>query len=256
MVSPSESLKAGVDYPKNWGQFMDWFHSDEACRQYLERLRWPEGFVCPKCEQQGEPMRSTRGRLQCRRCRRQASVTAGTIFDKTRTQLRTWFAAIWYVTNQKQGVNALGLQRVLGLGSYEAAWTMLHRLRRAMVRPGRDQLHGEVEVDETFVAIGDRKSPISPVGRKSNTSMVLVAVAVEIVQPRGFGRIRLRRIERGDQRTLESFIQDAVEPGSLIHSDGSRAYRSVKDIGYGHRQTVHLGSDTPAHESMPGVQSC
>jgi hypothetical protein len=253
MTAQSESLKAGVDYPKNWGQFMDWFYSDEACRQYLEHLRWPEGFVCPKCEHQDEPIRSTRGRLMCRRCKHQASVTAGTIFDKTRTELRIWFAAIWYVTNQKQGVNALGLQRVLGLGSYETAWTMLHRLRRAMVRPGRNQLHGEVEVDETFVAIGDRKSPIAPAGRKSNTAMVLVAVAVEILQPKGFGRIRLRRIERGDQQTLESFILDAVAPGSLIHSDGSAAYLNMQEIGYAHRQTVHLGSSTPAHESMPGV---
>ncbi len=150
-------------------------------------------------------------------------MTAGAIFDKTRTELRIWFAAIWYVTNQKQGVNALGLQRVLGLGSYETAWTRLHRLRRAMVRPGRDQLHGEVEVDEAFVAIGDRKAPMSRVGRKSNTAMVLVAVAVEILQRKGFGRIRLRRIERGDQQTLESFILEAVAPGSLIHSDGSAA---------------------------------
>jgi hypothetical protein len=188
----------------------------------------------------------------CRRCKFQSSVTAGTIFDKTRTELRIWFAGIWYVTNQKQGVNALGLQRVLGLGSYETAWTMLHRLRRAMVRLGREQLHGEVEVDETYLALGDRKSPISPKGRKSNTAQILVAVAVEI-QPKGFGRIRLRSIERGDKDTLERFVSEAIAPGSLVHTDGSAAYLSLQDLGFGHRQTVHLGSATPAHESMPGV---
>jgi hypothetical protein len=252
MKETSDLPRAGADYPKNWVQLVDWFDSEEACREYLEGLRWPDGFVCPKCDHQEDPTRLTRWRLMCRRCKFQSSVTAGTIFDKTRTELRIWFAGIWYVTNQKQGVNALGLQRVLGLGSYETAWTMLHRLRRAMVRLGREQLHGEVEVDETYLALGDRKSPISPKGRKSNTAQILVAVAVEI-QPKGFGRIRLRSIERGDKDTLERFVSEAIAPGSLVHTDGSAAYLSLQDLGFGHRQTVHLGSATPAHESMPGV---
>lgn len=244
---------AGADYPKNWAQFIDRFHSEDTCRKYLEDLRWPGGFVCAKCAHQGDPTRLTRGRLMCRRCKFQSSVTAGTIFDKTRTELRIWFAGIWYVTNQKQGVNALGLQRVLGLGSYETAWTMLHRLRRAMVRPGREQLHGEIEVDETYLALGDRKSPISPKGRKSNTAQILVAVAVEILQPKGFGRIRLKRINRGDQATLENFVSETIAPRSLVHTDGSAVYLRLKELGFEHRHTVHLGSATPAHESMPGV---
>jgi hypothetical protein len=106
-------------------------------------------------------------------------VTAGTIFDKTRTPLRVWLAGAWYLTNRKQGVSALGLQRVLGLGSYQTAWTMLHRFRRAMVRPDRDRLKGQVEVDETYLAITNREEPISPVGRKNKTTKVLVALAVE-----------------------------------------------------------------------------
>ena len=99
-------------------------------------------------------------RLMCRSCAHQGSVTAGTIFDKTRTPLRVWLAAAWYVTNQKLGVSALGLKRVLGLGSYETAWTMLHRFRRAMVRPERELLKGEVEVDEreTYLVISDREN--------------------------------------------------------------------------------------------------
>lgn len=188
----------------------------------------------------------------CRHCKFQASVTAGTILDKTRTELRIWFAAMWYVTNQKQGVSALGLQRVLGLGSYETAWTMLHRLRRAMVRPGRDLLHGEVEVDETYLALGERSGPVSAKARPRHTTKALVAVAVE-KQAKGFGRIRLCRIERGNRKILESFIQDSIEPGSLVHSDGSWAYQKLEDIGYGHKRTVHLGSEVPAHESMPAV---
>ena len=107
---------AGKDYPRNWNEFLDWFASEEACLGYLERLRWPGGFVCPACGVADEPYRSSRSRLMCRSCSHQGSVTAGTIFDKTRTPLRVWLAAAWYVTNQKLGVSALGLKRVLGSG--------------------------------------------------------------------------------------------------------------------------------------------
>lgn len=189
----------------------------------------------------------------CRSCRHQTTITAGTIFEKTRTELRVWFAAIWYITNQKHGVSALGLQRVLGLGSYETAWTMLHRLRRAMVRPEREMLSGEVEIDETYIALTDRQFPSSPVGQKSNTTKVLVVIAVEILHPKGFGRIRIRRLEKGDREHLTPFIKESVSPGSVIHSDGSPSYRKLDKFGYRHRRTVHLQSGIPAHESMPGV---
>lgn len=116
---------------------MDWFHSEQACSDYLERLRWPKEFICPKCGVIGAAVKTSRNRLVCQSCKHQTSVTAGTIFDKTRTPLKVWLAGAWYVTNQKHGVSALGLQSVLGLGSYQTAWTMLHRFRRAMVRPGR-----------------------------------------------------------------------------------------------------------------------
>lgn len=125
----------------------------------------------------------------------QSTVTAGTIFDKTRTPLRVWLAAAWYLTNQKQGVSALGLQRVLGLGSYQTAWTMLHRFRRAMVRPDRDRLKGQVEVDETYLAITDREEPISPAGRKSKTSKVLVVLTV-VLQPIDLRQSELECINR------------------------------------------------------------
>jgi hypothetical protein len=128
----------GKDYPTTMVQYLDWFSSEGACRDYVEKLKWPDGFVCHQCGVFADPLRSTRNRLVCSLCKSQTTVTTDTIFDKTRTDLRVWFSAIWYVTNQKQGVSALGLQRVLGLGSYETAWTMLHRLRRAMIRPGRE----------------------------------------------------------------------------------------------------------------------
>ncbi len=127
------------------------------------------------------PYRASRIRLMCKDCRHQSTVTAGTIFDKTRTPLRVWLAAAWYLTNQKQGVSASGLQRVLGLGSYQTAWTMLHRFRRAMVRTGRERLKGLVEIDEAYIAITDRENPISAVGRKSHTHKVMIGLAVEIL---------------------------------------------------------------------------
>ena len=170
MATPEQTPIGGKDYPTTWVQFLDWFHSEQACRDYLEKLRWPDGLICPKCEASDQVARNSRGRLICPSCRHQTTATAGTIFDKTRTELRVWFTAIWTITSQKHGISALGLQRVLGLGSYETAWTMLHRLRRAMVRPDRDLLHGEVEVDETYLALTDRITPIVAAGRKSNTT--------------------------------------------------------------------------------------
>ena len=245
--------QSSQDYPRTWSEFLDWFSSDEACSAYLERLRWPSGFVCPSCGSMTAPYRASRIRLMCKDCRHQSTVTAGTIFDKTRTPLRVWLAAAWYVTNQKQGVSALGLQRVLGLGSYQTAWTMLHRFRRAMVRPDRDRLKDLVEVDETYLAITDRDQPISAVGRKNNTSKVLIALAVEILQPKGFGRIRLRRIANDSAECVLPFVEVSIEPGSIVRTDGSAAYRSLRELGYDHERTVMLGSDTPAHVSMAGV---
>jgi transposase-like protein len=189
----------------------------------------------------------------CRSCGHQSSVTAGTIFDKTRTALRVWLAAAWYLTNQKQGVSALGLQRVLGLGSYATAWTMLHRFRRAMVRPDRQRLKGVVEVDETYLAITERGAPTSAARRKSGTSKVLVAVAVEMLQPKGFGRIRLCRIDNDSDECVVPFVQASVEPGAQVRTDGSAAYRSLGKLGYDHQRTVMLGSEIPAHVSMAGV---
>lgn len=142
--------RARVDCSKTFGQFQDWFCTDAACFEYLARLRWPEGFVCPKCVVRDNG-RTGAGLWMCKACSRRTSVTARTFFNRTRTPLRTWFAAVWFMTTQKTGVPALGLQRVLGLKSYETAWAWMHKLRRAMVRPDREMLSGLVEVDESFI---------------------------------------------------------------------------------------------------------
>ncbi len=232
---------------------MDWFHSEQACLDFLQKLRWSNGFVCPKCGVISSPTKTSRHLLVCQSCKHQSSVTAGTIFDKTRTPLKVWLAAAWYITNQKHGVSALGLQRVLGLGSYQTAWVMLHRFRRAMIRPGRELLHGLVEVDETYIAIGDKAQPIVAKGRKSQTTKTLVVIAVEMLEPKGFGRIRLRRILDDSERQVIPFVKEVIQPGATVHTDGSAAYRSLKDEGFTHRTSVMLGSETPAHISMPGV---
>lgn len=244
---------AGKDYPRTWGEFLDWFATEEACLAFLERLRWPDGFVCPRCSHPGDAYRVSRARLMCPACQHQSSVTAGTIFDKTRTPLRTWLAAAWYLTSQKQGVNALGLQRVLGLGSYQTAWTLLHRFRRAMVRPGRERLRGLVEIDETYLAITDRQNPIDPKRRKNRTDKVLVVIAVEILEPKGFGRIRLSRIAKDSAAHVIPFVRDVVDAGASVRTDGSAAYRSLSELGYVHQPIVMLGADVPAHQSMAGV---
>lgn len=161
------------DYPRTLLEFEERFGTEQGCWDYLFRLRWPNGFVCPRCGARRE-WRGTRGRVICGNCRYQASVTAGTIFADTRKPLRLWFHAMWHVTSQKTGGSAIGLQRVLGLGSYPTAWTWLHKLRRAMVHPGRDRLCGEIEVDETFV--GGTEEAVH--GRETEKK-ALVVIAVE-----------------------------------------------------------------------------
>jgi transposase-like protein len=175
-------------------------------------------------------------------------VTAGTIFQDTHQPLWVWFRLAWQVTSSKTGASALNLQRVLGLGSYVTAWTMLHKLRRAMVRPGRDRLQGRVEVDETYVG-GEE------VGREGRTAATkaLVAVAAE-EDGAGIGRIRLARIAQATKVILHAFIEEAVEPGSRIHTDGWTSYSGLEEKGYAHDATPLNGqAKTTATETLPRV---
>ena len=159
-----------------------------------------------------------------------------------------WFLTMWYVTNQKLGGSALGMQRILGLGSYQTAWTWLHKMRRAMVRPGRDQLAGRVEVDETYVG-GDEEDVR---GRQTETKAI-VAVAIEVLEPRGFGRVRLRRVVDVSAGSLTPFVREVVAPGSLVHTDGWNGYNQLAQHGYRHERSILATSDAPAHVVMPAV---
>jgi transposase-like protein len=176
------------------------------------------------------------------------SVTAGTIFDRSRISLREWFAAAWYLTNQKHGISALGLQRLLGLGSYQTAWTMLQKLRTAMVRPGRDRLHGSVEVDETYVGGIERGVR----GRGIDTKFIVV-IAIEVLPSKGFGRVRLQRLNDVSGASLIPFVTAAVDAGTEVRTDGWRGYYGLSEQGFKHHATKVSNSGDPAHVSMPGV---
>ncbi len=239
----------GIDYPRNFNEFEAFFMDESACREYVEKVRWSNGYVCPRCSSDNKPWKTKRGYFYCQNCDRSTSVTAGTLFERSKFPLKTWFLAIWFVTSQKNGANALGLQRVLGLGSYRTAWTWLQKLRRAMVRPGRDRLHGNVEVDESLVG------GISSGGKRGRgaENKELVAIAVEIHEPKGFGRIRMKRIEDASAASLSEFVTEAVEPGATIFTDAWKGYNNLEKQGYKHIKSNISDSGDPAHVVMPGV---
>ena len=248
-MSNAERPKGGIDYPRNFNEFETFFTDESICREYIAKVRWPKGFVCPQCGSDSTPWKTSRGYFHCQKCRREMSVTAGTLFERTKFPLKTWFLAIWFVTSQKNGANALGLQRVLGLGSYQTAWTWLQKLRRAMVRPERDRLHGNVEVDESLVggiATGGKR------GRGAENKE-LVVIAVEIHEPKGFGRIRMKRIDNASSDSLSSFVSEVVEPGATILTDSWKGYNNIEKLGYQHIKTNLSDSGDPAHVVMPGV---
>jgi transposase-like protein len=227
------------DYPTNQLEFEKRFGDEGACREYLAKLRWPDGFRCPSCGHEGA-WASKRGLHQCRRCGRQTSVTAGTVFQDTRLPLRLWFRAMWAMTGYKHGVSALGLQRVLGMKRYETVWTWLHKLRAAMVRPGRERLSGTVEVDETYV--GGTKAGKRGRGAEGKA---LVAIAVEDKDGE-IGRVRLRRIPDASAKSLAPFVAENVEAGSLVRTDGWSAYGFLPQKGFEHevvRQSAEVGDD-------------
>ncbi len=153
MTQNSNLLKSGIDYPKNWDQFIDWFHDDQACLDYISKIRWPNGFICPRCHVNKTPYKLKNGTLKCAAFRKETSVTSGTIFNKTRTSLKDWFGAVWYIRNQKNGVSALGVYRLLGLGSYQTSWALLHKLRSAMLNPEREKLSGALKLTKLSLVV-------------------------------------------------------------------------------------------------------
>ena len=235
------------DYPRNLLEFESRFATDEACREYLVQMRWPEGFVCSRCGSRTAWL-TRRQRLVCGACRYQASVTAGTIFQDTRKPLRLWFRAMWYVTSQKNGTSAMGLQRVLGLGSYLTAWTWLHKLRRAMVRPGRDRLSGRIEVDETY--IGGEEENVR--GRETDGKVLVLIAAQE--DGRGIGRVRMARVPDASALSLHGFIKNVIDPGSVVRTDGWKGYTGLEKLCCRHEVVILRGKGKDAAlKMMPRV---
>lgn len=213
------------DYPKTLIEFESRFSTEEACSSYLLKLRWPDGFRCPRCDgRKGWPVRINL--IQCGTCGYQASITSGTIFQGSRMPLTLWFRAIWWITSQKNGASALGLKRILGLGSYETAWSWLHKLRRAMVRPGRDRLSGTIEVDETY--LGSLEEGLR--GRQiENKTLIIIAAQQDGTR---IGRVRMKQIPDASSASLHAFITASIKPGSTIVTDAWTGYSGLAALGY------------------------
>jgi transposase-like protein len=241
----------GVHYPRSTGEFQSWFATDADCLDYLDWLRWPQGFVCPECGRAGG-WAVADGRYKCAACGKRTSVTAGTLFDRRRTPLTVWFTACWLFATAKDGISALSLQRALEIGSYPTAWAMLHRLRSVLVRPGRDRLAGRVEVDETY--LGGEEPGLR--GGRARGKKVLTGIAVEVKEPKGIGRCRMAILADGSAASLHPFVTGHVEQGATVITDAWMGYHGLAGLGYVHQRrsqrAARARGDDPA-ELLPAV---
>ena len=234
------------DYPRDLLEFEVRFASEEACRDYLSALRWPEGFRCPGCgHERAWPVRKVW--FECARCGRQTSVTSGTIFQDTRKPLRLWFRAVCTSLRKRTGSARWVCSAFSGWAAIKLRGPWMHKLRRAMVRPGRERLAGVVEVDETYW--GAEEEGVS--GRQTERK-ALIAVAAE-ERGRGLGRIRMQRVRNASAASLMPFVEASVEPGSLVHTDGWLGYEPLEKKGYQHRIVFLSGRRKQASELLPRV---
>lgn len=234
-------------YPRTFEEFLEWFVTEEDCTEYLEWIRWPDGFVCPGCGA-GKAWRTQRGLWHCHGCQRQASATAGTVFADSRKPLRLWFHVMWLMMAQKTGLSAKNLCDTYGFGSYQTAWGWLRKLRSVMIRTGRERLAGRVEVDEAFV--GGQKEGTRGRGAEGKTA---VLVAVEGEAQKKLGRVRFRCVQAIDRQSVERFIGDYVEPGTRVVTDGLSVYDKLKAAGYDHRPHVQSTGGGTAREELDHV---
>lgn len=226
-------------------EFQRRFADEAACLEYLAASRWPEGYACPVCARGQAWVLERRHLWECSACGRQTSVTAGTVMHGTRTPLTLWFWAAYLVATHAPGISALQLQRQLAIGRYETAWLILQKLRRAMVAPEREPLKGEVEVDETFV--GGRNPQRR--GGRDRTGKTLVGVAVE-VRGRGSGRVRLSVLKDASAHSLHAFLNEALDGGTIVHTDGWRGYVGLAEAGFDHRPIEQHWRDTDGRKEI------
>jgi len=231
------------NYPTSMAEMEKRFVTKEACQNYLAGLRWPSGYVCPRCASvKGWKMEN--GLILCAGCRRQQSVTAGTVFQDSHMPLPTWFRAMWLICANKNGMSTQNLQRLLGLRSYNTAWLCLHKLRRAMVRPGRECLSGVVEADETYVG-----GPKEGKRGRGAFGKQIVFIAAE-VRGHKVGRIRLSHISDVSGATLVPTVSEAVAVGATVRTDGWKGYNGVTAAGYEHEVAVE-DSEELAEITLP-----
>ena len=257
--------RTDLQFPQSLPEFQRLFPDDATCAAYLERSRWGDGFACPHCGVVGEPYRiATRpGVLTCRACRRQTGLTVGTVMERSRTPLSTWFWAAYLVASQTKGMSAVQFQRQLGLTRYETAFGILHKLRAGMVRPDLDRIgagEGEyVEVDESYVG-GRTRGEGRGVHHKT---LVAVAVEVRYRKPgtaqdkrkdgRYAGRVRLAVADDRSADSLCGFVESAVMPGSRVVTDDWSAYGSLRARGFDHHAIAERGDPEVAEEFLPIV---
>jgi transposase-like protein len=236
------------EYPMTFDEFTTSFATEQQCRDYLYTLRWADGFACPKC---GHHKNWAIGDVlyECAACGHQTSVIAGTIFQGTRRPLKDWFTAIWWVTTQKNAASAMGLQQILGLKSYQTAWTWLHKIRTAMVFAERTKLSGRVEVDETYIG-GEDIGGVS--GRGAGTKTLVIA-AVE-VRGRAYGRVRFSVIGNASAESIHPFILGNIETGSALVTDAWRGFSGIENKGYS-REIYNQSKAQTQDEMLPHVHT-
>ncbi|MCD4664099.1 MAG: IS1595 family transposase [Bacteroidales bacterium] len=236
-------------YPKNFQEFLAQFPDENACWHYLIDTRWPQGYVCSQCQSMKYWL-TAKHKIHCSGCGTEFSITSGTIFQASKKPLLLWFHIMWWVVAQKTGTSAYNLKDFMGFGSYETAWLWLHKLRRAMVREGREKLSGIVEVDETY--IGGEEIGTGKQGRGAEEKS-LVVVATECIGKQ-IGRVRFKIIPDASGENLLPFIEENVEYGSTVITDGWSGYASLsQNKEYEHIAKVISGSGKQAHELLPHV---
>ena len=242
-------MKAEENYPKDFQEFLTQFPDEKSCWQYLIEIRWPDGYVCSHCKSTKYWLTS-KHKIHCSGCEKEFSITSGTIFQESKKPLLLWFHIMWWVVAQKTGASAYNLMDFMGFGSYETAWAWLHKLRRAMIRDGREKLSGTVEVDETY--IGGKEIGTGKQGRGAEEKC-LVVVATECIGKK-IGRVRFRIISDASKESLLPFIESNVEHNSTVITDGWSGYASLsKSKDYQHIEKSISGSGKQAHELLPQV---
>jgi len=253
-----------TEYPMNILDFQKMFPNEAACLQYLERVRWPNGFTCSKCAQTGEPFRIPKRLrvLKCRSCHYETSITAGTVMHRSKTDILVWFWAAHLVSTQTPGISALELQKKLGLDRYETAFQMLHKLRSAMVRPNRDRIGEKWPLELDIIYIGGKTK--SGISGKTNQVPVIIAVELrqrevrdpttkKIKQRALAGRVRLQKLQNKTAMGVNQFAQNCIVPGASIVSDDGTEFSSLLKLGYNHQPVPMRGDKLKMNSTLPMI---